>query len=168
MHTRHWTRKSGRTLKRGAAARGRAAGPKAQGRAIGEFQYAGVGPGVQVGGGISGPVQPRPPARGRERIPNSILDGEKLWEGGRPGSSARAWGRLFVWAAAREAPQCGGFGVGAAGSVACVSVTRGVAAGWTGAAADGSPLGSDRSLAGAQRRLGDKLEVRSGTVLSEP
>ena len=80
-------------------------------------------------------------SRGRERIPNSILDGEKLWKGERRKRRTRASVRV----GARSA--CGG----AAGSVARVSVTRGVAAGCAGAG--GSPRGSDRSLAGAQKAM---------------
>jgi hypothetical protein len=88
-------------------------------------------------------------SRGRERIPNFILDGENLWKGDSERRKQRT--RASVRVGARSA--CGG----AAGSVtvARVSVTRGVAAGCAGAG--GSPQGSDRSLAGAaQKRLSDE------------
>jgi hypothetical protein len=137
MRTRLWTRRSGGTLKRGAAARGEAAGPKAaQGRAA-----AAVSSRMPEWGSRLVAGSPDRCSRGRERIPSSILDGEKLWKGERRKQRTRASVRV----GARSA--CGG----AAGSVARVSVTRGVAAGCAGAG--GSPQGSDRSLAGAQKAM---------------
>ena len=143
MRTRHWTRKSGGTLKRGAAARGEAAGPKAQGRAVSSR--------MPEWGLVAGLLDRC--SRGRERIPNSILDGEKLWKGERRKQRTRA----SVRGGARSA--CGR----AAGSVARVSVTRGVAAGYAGVG--GSPQGSDRSLVGAQKGCGTKW--RTGFIKPE-
>jgi hypothetical protein len=122
MRTRpgHWTRRSGGTLKRGAAARGEAAGPKAQGRAVSSR--------MPEWGLVAG--SPDRCSRGRERIPNSILDGEKLWKGEPERRKQRT--RASVRVGARSA--CGG----AAARVARVSVTRGVAAGRY-AGAGGSP-----------------------------
>ena len=59
-------------------------------------------------------------SRGRERIPYSILEDEKLWKGERETVAEREGSHLTVWTA-RSA--CGG----AAGSVARVSVSRGMA-----------------------------------------
>ena len=126
MRTRHWTRESGGTPKRGEAA-----GPNAQGRAVRSR--------MPEWGLVA--RSPDRCSRGRERIPNSILDGEKLWKGERRKQRTRASVRV----GSRSA--CGG----AAGSVARVSVTRGVAAGR--ASAGGSPQGSDKSLAGAQKAM---------------
>jgi hypothetical protein len=80
MRTWHWTRKLGGKLKRCAAACGEAAGPKAQGRAVSSCM-----PELVLVAG-----SPDRCSRGSERIPNSILDGEKLWKGGRQKQRTRA------------------------------------------------------------------------------
>jgi hypothetical protein len=134
MHTWQWTRESGGTLKRGTAARSEAAGPKAQGRAASSRMPEW---GFVDSEGLGSPDRC---SRGRERIPCSILDSEKLWKGERRKQRTRASVRV----GARSA-------CGRAGSVARVSVTRWVAAGCAGAGHGWSPQGSDRSLAGAQK-----------------
>jgi hypothetical protein len=89
MRTRHWTRESGGTPKRGEAAGREFPGP-----------YAGVAPGVTVGGGIAGRRDRC--SRGRGRIPCSILGDEKLRKGERRKQRTRASVRV----GARSA--CGG------------------------------------------------------------
>jgi hypothetical protein len=161
MCTRHWTRKSGGTLKRGArqplVAKPRLPGPnfgtEAQGRAA-------VSSRMPEWGLVAG--SPDWCSRGRERIPNSILDGAsdsdgerglKLWKGERrkQRTTPSHWQRASVRVGARSA--CGG----GAGSVARVSVTRGAAAGCACAGPGGTRSGPERSLAGAQNlRLCDE------------
>jgi hypothetical protein len=125
---------AGVKLKRGALSRSRQSrwpGPKAQGRAVSSR--------MPEWGSRLVARSPDRCSRGRERIPNFILDGENLWKGDSERRKQRT--RASVRVGSRSA--CGG----AAGSVtvARVSVTRGVAAGCAGAG--GSPQGSDRSLA---------------------
>jgi hypothetical protein len=107
-----------------------------------DFPYAGEG----VGGGIAGPVRPGSPDRCAFSTPSQMVrscgrgERRKQREGACPCGRAKRR-RRSRWERATL-------------SVARVSVTRGVAAGYAGAG--GSPQGSDRSLAGAQKRQCDE------------
>ena len=118
MRTRHWTRRSGGTLKRGAAARGEAAGPEAQGRAVSSC--------MPEWGLVAG--SPDRCRRSSKHIHNFVLDGE-LWKG--KGLKQRESASVHVDGAKR-------LGAWHAG----MSVSRGEAAGYAGAG--GSPGGSDK------------------------